>query len=97
MTYGALALIFKEDFDTALEWTERANVIPNRQYWTLARMAVALAYLDRPEEAARTVARLLAEKPDFSGAVAEKKLFFIRRQEQLALYMDGLRKAGVPE
>lgn len=97
LTYGALALIFKEDFETALEWTERASVIPNRQYWTLAHMAVALAHLDRPDEAAQTVARLLAENPDFSGAFAEKKLFIIKRPEQLALYMDGLRKAGVPE
>ncbi|NKB49898.1 MAG: tetratricopeptide repeat protein [Alphaproteobacteria bacterium] len=97
LTYGALALIFKQDFEIALEWTERAAVIPNRQYWTLAHMAVALAYLDRQHEAERAVARLLAEKPNFSSAFAEKKLFFIKRPEQLALYLDGLRKAGVPE
>ncbi len=97
LTYGALALIFKEDFETALEWTERASIIPNRQYWTLAHMAVALAHLDRPEEASQTTARLIAENPDFSCAFAEKKLFYIKRPEQLALYMDGLRKAGVPE
>jgi TolB-like protein len=97
LTYGALALIFKEDFETALEWTERASVIPNRQYWTLAHMAVALAHLERPDEAARAAARLLGEQPDFSCAFAEKKLFYIKRPEQLALYMDGLRKAGVAE
>ena len=96
LTYGALALIFKEDFETALEWTERASIIPNRQYWTLAHMAVALAYLDRPREAEQCVARLIAEKPDFTCAFAEKKLFFIKRPEQLTLYLDGLRKAGVP-
>ena len=97
LTYGALALIFKEDFETALQWTERASVIPNRQYWTLAHMAVALAHLDRPQEAVRAVERLLGEKPDFSCAFAAKKLFFIKRSEQLALYLDGLRKAGVAE
>ena len=43
------------------------------------------------------VARLLIEKPNFSRAFAEKKLFYIKRPEQLALYLDGLRKAGVPE
>jgi adenylate cyclase len=36
LTYGALALIFRKDFARALEWTERAEVIPNRQYWTPA-------------------------------------------------------------
>ncbi len=60
-------------------------------------MAVALAHLDRPRQAERAVARLLAEKPNFSYAFAEKKLFYIKRPEQLALYLDGLRKAGVPE
>jgi len=97
LTYGALALIFKEDFETALEWTERASVIPNRQYWTLAHMAVALAHIDRLKDAEQTVAKLIAEKPEFTCTFAEKKLFFIRRPEQLALYLDGLRKAGVPE
>ena len=97
LTYGALALIFKEDFETALEWTERASVIPKRQYWTLAHMAVALAHLERPEEASQAAARLIAENPDFSCVFAEKKLFYIKRPEQLALYMEGLRKAGVLE
>lgn len=97
LTYGALALIFKRDFETALEWSKRASVIPNHQYWTEAHMVVALAHLDRPQEAKRAVARLLAEKPNFSYAFAEKKLFYIKQPEQLALYLDGLRKAGVPE
>ncbi|MCZ6454790.1 MAG: adenylate/guanylate cyclase domain-containing protein [Alphaproteobacteria bacterium] len=97
LTYGALALIFKRDFETALEWTEKASVVPNHQYWTHAHMAVALAYLERPKEADQAVARLLTENPKFSHAFAEKKLFYIKRPEQLALYLDGLRKAGVPE
>ncbi len=56
-----------------------------------------MAHIDRPGQGARAVARLLAEKPNFSYAFAEKKLFYIKRPEQLALYLDGLRKAGVPE
>ncbi|MHA1151317.1 MAG: adenylate/guanylate cyclase domain-containing protein [Alphaproteobacteria bacterium] len=97
LTYGALALIFKRDFETALEWAERASVVPNCQYWTTAHMAVALAYLERHDEAERAIARLLTEKPGFSCAFARRKLFYIKRSEQLALYLDGLRKAGLPE
>jgi hypothetical protein len=29
--------------------------------------------------------------------MAQRKLFYIKRPEQLALYLDGLRKAGLPE
>ena len=47
MTYGALALLFKQDFETALSWTERASEIPNRQFWTVAHKVVALAYCVR--------------------------------------------------
>jgi tetratricopeptide (TPR) repeat protein len=97
LTYGALALIFKRDFETALDWAEKASVIPNCQYWTTAHMAVALAHLGRHDEAERIVAKLLAEKPDFSCLFAERKLFYIKRPEQRALYLDGLRKAGLPE
>ena len=97
LTYGALALIFKREFDTALEWAEKAGMVPNCQYWTTAHVAVALAYLDRLDEAERAIAKLLAEKPGFSCAFARRKLFYIKRSEQLALYLDGLRKAGLPE
>jgi tetratricopeptide (TPR) repeat protein len=97
LTYGSLAMIFKRDFDSALEWAERASVVPNCQYWTTAHMAVALAHLDRHEEAGRTIAKLLVEKPGFSRAFAKRKLFYIKRSEQLELYLDGLRKAGLPE
>ena len=97
LTYGALALIFKQDFDAALEWAGQAIVIPNCQYWTTAHMAVALAHLGRQDEAGQAVAKLLAEKPGFTCAFAKRKLFYIKRAEQLALYLDGLRRAGVPE
>lgn len=97
LTYGALALIFKQDFETALVWTEKASVVPNCQYWTIAHEAVALAHLDRRDEAVRSVEKLLAEKPGFTAAFAKRKLFYLKRPEQMELYLDGLRIAGVPE
>ena len=97
LTYGALALIFKQDFETALVWIEKASVVPNCQYWTVAHKAVALAHLDRRNEAGRSVEKLLAEKPGFTTAFARRKLFYLKRPEQLKLYSDGLRMAGVPE
>lgn len=97
LTYGALALIFQGDHERALEWAERAREIPNCQYWTLAHELVALTYLGRTGEAQRVAERLLATEPRFSIAFATQKLFYIRDPGQLQLYLDGLRKAGIPQ
>ena len=96
LSYGALVLLFKREFGKALDWAERASDVPNCQYWALAHAAVALSFLDRPNEARQMVERLLAEQPTFTRTFAEKKLFYLERPEQLALYLKGLDKAGVP-
>jgi hypothetical protein len=58
---------------------------------------VALAHLGRTDEAERAVTRLLQDCPKFSIDHARRKLFYLRRPEQLDLYLDGLRRAGVAE
>ncbi len=96
LSYGALAMIFKGDYPRAVEWPERAWIIPNCQYWALAHLAVALALSGKQAKAEQTVPRLLQEQPEFTLKFAEERLFYIQRPEQLELYLDGLRKAGVP-
>jgi TolB-like protein len=95
-TYGALALIFHRQYAEALHWTQQAQEIPNCQYWAVAHQAVALACLDRQQEARAAVARLLALRPAFSIAFAARKLFYVRSADQRGLYLDGLIRAGVP-
>ena len=95
LSYGALVLIFRGDFEAAVRWADRAGAIPNCQYWTTAHKAVALAHLGRLEEARRAVGNLLEQKPGFSLAFAKRKLFYLKRPEQLRIYLDGLEKAGV--
>jgi len=97
LTYGALALIFNEEYERAIEWADRAAEIPNCQYWTLAHKAVALAYLRRYDEARAVVGRLLEASPGFSRAFAERKLFYLKDPRQLTLYLEGLSAAGVPD
>ena len=53
-----------------------------------------MGHLEHPGRA-DAVARLVDECPQFTLAYAEEKLFYLKRREQLALYLDGLRKAGV--
>lgn len=96
LTYGALNCLFAHQFEKALDWAMQAADIPNCQYWATAHAVVALAYLGREDEAARMAARLMAEQPNFTRTFAEKRLFFLKRPEQLALYLEGLEKAGIP-
>ena len=96
-TYGALAMIFKGDYERALTWCDEALAIPNRQYWTLAHKMVALAYLGRLDEMERARNALLAENPDFSLQFAQEKLFYLRREDQRKIYFDGLAKAQIKE
>lgn len=97
LTYGALAMIFQGDYETAVEWTERASTIPNCQYWTTAHRAVALAYLNRMAESKQAAARLLKDQPGFCIDFAHEKLFYLKDEAQIDRYLEGLRLAGVPE
>ena len=97
LSYGALALLFAHRFEEAIEWADRASSIPNCQYWTTAHRVVALSHLGRTDEAQRAVAQLLQLCPGFSLEYASRKLFYLKRPEQLELYLDGLSAAGVPE
>lgn len=94
-TYGALAHIFNEDYEKAIEWADRAMEIPNYQFWTTAHKAVALAYLGETERAQKQVEKLHREQPQFSQEFAKKKLFYLRDQGQLDTYLRGLELAGV--
>ncbi|WP_298829047.1 winged helix-turn-helix domain-containing protein [uncultured Piscinibacter sp.] len=96
LSYGALALIFKGDFATALQWADRASGIPNCQYWTTAHRIVALAGLDRLPQARSAAAQLMAGMPEFTCAFVRDKLFYVKDAGQVERYIDGLRVAGVP-
>ena len=96
LSYGALALLFAGRYDEALEWAEQAAALPNCQYWTIAHRVVALIRLGRQDEAADAVRALRASCPEFSVEFARKKLFYLKRPEQLDLYLCSLADAGVP-
>lgn len=96
LTYGALAMIFKRDFERALQWATEAAELPNHQYWTIAHQAVALAYLGRQQEARACAAQLLARHPGFTRSFARGKLFYLKQPGQLQMYLAGLEKAGIP-
>jgi len=71
-------------------------MVHNHQPWELAYMAASLAHLGRAEEANRTVAMLLAQRPNMT---IDGVLCFERYQAEAARahFAEGLRKAGLPE
>ncbi len=94
-TYGALALLFKRDFEEALRWLDRARSIPNYQYWTNAHRVVAYAHLGRLDDAKRIVEQLRVDVPRFSLEFVRGKFFYLKSQEQIDLYLKGLSLGGL--
>jgi TolB-like protein/DNA-binding winged helix-turn-helix (wHTH) protein len=95
-SYRALAHIFAREFELAFDWAQRATRVPNAHYWAFAHCVSALGHLERPEELVVAKRELLQRKPDFSCSFARKRLFYVKRPEQLELYVEGLHKAGMP-
>jgi tetratricopeptide (TPR) repeat protein len=96
LSYGALALLFAGRHQEAVTWANEAAALPNCQYWTLAHKVVALARLGRSAEATTAVQQLLEMCPEFSLEYARTKLFYLKREDQVEIYLGGLAEAGVP-
>jgi len=90
------AHILMRQFEDAAFWSRKAVRMPNTQFWTQATLASALGHLGRSEEAQRAVADLYRVKPDFSLALVADVLPFAENGHR-ELFLDGLRKAGLPE
>jgi tetratricopeptide (TPR) repeat protein len=96
-SYRALAHIFAREFELACEWAQKATRVPNAHYWAFAHRVSALGHLQRPGDLSTAVPELLQRKQDFSCSFARKRLFYVKNPDQLELYLEGLRKAGIAE
>lgn len=94
-SYRALAHIFRREFADAAAWARRSVQTPNAQYWAHAHLVAALGHLGDIEQTRAAVAELMRIKPEFSTIFAREHLFYLKRADQLDLYIDGLRKAGI--
>ncbi len=82
-----------------LQSLETADLAVGRLPWyasTQRWRAVALAQLGRLDEAREVLERFLELSPNYSMEVARRSYPF-RRGDDLAHYLDGLRKAGLPD
>ena len=94
-SYRSLAHLFRGEFGEAAAWARKAVHIPNAQYWARAHLVAALGHLGDEVQAESAVRDLKQVKPEFSLDFARQHLFYIKRPEQIAAYMEGLTKAGV--
>ena len=97
LMYGSIAHLFSKQHELAAEWAEKAVGVPNSHYWANAALVAALGHLDRPDETRSAVEELLRRKPKFTCSFAKDHLFYIKSLAQVDHYVDGLRKAGLPE
>ena len=79
-----------------LESTRAAQRQPNAGIWAYVNEVVALARLDRIDEAAQALERVHAIKPDFDMNFVVSFLQQIRAVG-FEFYVDALKKAGLEE
>jgi len=96
-SYRALAHVFARQFEQAEEWARKATRVPNCHYWGFAHRVAALGHLQRQADSKAAVAELRQVCPTLTCKVAQRRLFYVKDPGQVALYIEGLRRAGVPE
>ena len=93
----SLTCILMKRYDEAVDWARKTIRLPRAKgYWPHAVLAAALGNLSRLDEARMAVERALEEKPGLSLSYIAKTLP-TKEPGGLDPYLDGLRKAGLPE
>jgi class 3 adenylate cyclase/TolB-like protein/predicted negative regulator of RcsB-dependent stress response len=96
-SYRSLAHLFRHEFVEAATWARRSIQIPKALYWAHAHLVSALGHTGDADQTGPALADLKRVKPEFTIQFARERLFYLKREEQLELYLAGLRKAGVAE
>ena len=93
----SLACILSRDYEEALHWARKTVQNPrSKGFWPHAVLAAALAHLDQMDEARAEVAAALEALPDLSLAHLATTLP-TKEPGVLDIWLEGLRKAGLPE
>jgi tetratricopeptide (TPR) repeat protein len=92
----AHAYLFAGQYDQAASWAEKALRGGARNPSALCAAAASFALAGRLEEARKVAARFLEVVPGARISRAHP-LYYLRRPEDLARYVEGLRLAGLPE
>jgi tetratricopeptide (TPR) repeat protein len=94
----AVAHLLAGRYEQALDWADRALREEPTYPTALRTKAIACAHLDRIEEARETVRHLLDAQPwNTLARTAQFYAGLFGSQEAAAIYVEALRKAGMPE
>jgi len=99
LCWRSLTCSLLQQYEAAAEWARRAAHEPRAAkggYWSYAVLASALGNLGHIEEAREAVDEALRRMPDLSLGYLKNTLP-TKQPDGLASYLDGLRKAGLPE
>jgi len=95
-TGRAFALLLLHRYAEAAEGARHALRQPTANFLTLAALVCALGHLGDLDAARVALEQLHRLRPDFSGALIARVIRF-RRETERACFLEGLRKAGVPD
>ena len=85
------------DLDTAERFARIAARIPNANHWPFALLVSLLAIKQRSAETVRAADVLLQRYPGYSLATARSDFFFCGDSDLVERFLQGLRRAGLPE
>lgn len=92
----AEALLVSRNYAGAVTWARKALQQQGFQWSRYSALLAALGFLGETEEARRALTECLAQRPDFSVSLVRDGHLFTD-QPAMALYLEGLRLAGVPD
>jgi TolB-like protein len=92
----AEAYLLKRDYQRAVEWAQKALQQQGFQWSRYAALLAGLGFLGDQEQAGRVLGECLAQRPDFSVSLVRDGHLYTDAAA-LDHYLEGLRKAGVPE
>jgi TolB-like protein len=90
-----VAHFFARRFEACIDWGRRATDESPSINIARRHVAAALAHLGRIDEARAEIAEVLRRQP--GSSLARSRLSSFRHPWMYDLYLDGLRKAGLPE
>ena len=93
----AWALLVMGRITEAAESARIAVRKPNADIWAYSTLGAALGHLRYLDEATSALEELRKRKPDFSLRFVRRFVFYNKNPAYLEIYLDGLRKAGLPE
>jgi adenylate cyclase len=99
MAFRSITFNLLQQFEAAVDWARKAVHQPRGArggYWSYAVLASALGNLGQIAEAREAIDEALRRKPDLSLSYVETTLP-TKQPGGLGSFLDGLRKAGLPE